>query len=71
MPTDDGGEPKNRMDNEAADFYRRAREIYLEIARREPERFRTVDASQPVEEIHSKVAEIVAEFLNGKEKMET
>jgi dTMP kinase len=57
------GEPKNRMDDETADFYRRVRASYLEIARREPERFRTLDASLSIEEIHSNTAEIVIEFL--------
>jgi dTMP kinase len=68
--SDDGGEPKNRMDDETADFYRRVRASYLEIAQIEPKRFRMIDASQPVEEIHSKVSEIVTEFLNGKRKTE-
>ena len=69
--TDNDGEPKNRMDEETAEFYRRVRESYLEIARKEPERFRTVDASLPVEEIHSKVSEIVTDFLSEKRKSET
>jgi dTMP kinase len=68
---DDQGEAKNRMDAEAADFYKRVREAYLEIARLEPERFRTVDASLSVGEIHSKVSEIVTIFLeNEKRKTE-
>jgi dTMP kinase len=58
-------EPKNRMDDENIDFYRRVREAYLELVRLEPERFRTIDASLPVEEIHSIVSEIVAHFLEN------
>ena len=65
---EEGGEPKNRMDVETTDFYHRVREAYLEIARREPERFRIVDASLSVEEIHSEVSAIVTEFLEKKNK---
>lgn len=64
--SNDEGEPKNRMDDETADFYRRVRACYLEIARSEPQRFRAVDASLPVEEIHSRVWKIVVEFLKSK-----
>ena len=64
--THENSEPKNRMDDETADFYRRVRDSYLEIARREPKRFRTLDASLSVEEIHSEVAEIVIGFLEKR-----
>jgi thymidylate kinase len=42
------------------------REAYLDIIRREPERFRIVDASLSVEEIHSKLSEIIAECLENR-----
>lgn len=61
-----GGEPPNRMDGETTDFYKRVREAYLEISRREPKRFRIVNASLSVEEVHSKVSEIVTKFLAKK-----
>lgn len=68
----DGGEAKNRMDDETSDFYKRVREAYLEIAKREPERFRTIDANRSIQEIHSQVSEIVTKFLeNGKQKTES
>lgn len=54
---------RNRMDLETAEFYARVRNAYLEIALREPERFRVIDASRSVEEIHAKVLEIVKKFL--------
>lgn len=53
----------NRMDSETSDFYNRVRQAYLQIAEREPKRFRIIDASISVSEIHSKVLEIVMEFL--------
>ncbi len=67
---DDAGEQKNRMDSETADFYGRVREAYLEIARRQSERFRTVDATISIEEIHAQVSEIVMSFLNSKRNLE-
>lgn len=65
---DEGDEPKNRMDDEERDFYSRVREAYLEISLKEPERFLVVDASSSVEEIHSKVSEIIHEFLETNHK---
>jgi dTMP kinase len=59
-----GDEAKaNRMDFETAEFYKRVREAYLQIAERESDRFIVVDAEGSVEEIHTKVVEIVADSL--------
>lgn len=60
----DSGERKNRMDDETGDFYRRVRESYLQIAARESERFRVIDAEGSTGEIQRRVVEIVSEFLN-------
>ncbi len=54
---------KNRMDEETAEFYTRVRSSYLGIAKREPERFRVIEASGSVEEIHSTVVAIVSDKL--------
>ncbi len=54
---------RNRMDAETAEFYGRVRDAYLQMAAREPKRFRAVDASGPVEEIHSVVLDIVIKIL--------
>jgi len=72
----DGGERKNRMDMETSDFYSRVRAAYLQIAETEPERFRIVEASDSIEEIHQQVLKIATNFLmenvfsNGKRKVE-
>lgn len=57
---------KNRMDAETADFYERVRDSYLKIAQKEPKRFRVVDANDSIEEIKTKVLEIVTKFLKDK-----
>lgn len=54
---------KNRMDQETADFYERVRAAYLKIAEREPERFKIIDATGSIEEVHARVSRIVTNFL--------
>jgi len=58
---------KNRMDAETTDFYERVRKAYLQIAEREPNRFRILDANGSIEEIKAKVLEIVTEFLKSEQ----
>lgn len=58
----DAGEA-NRMDGETAEFYARVRDSYLGIARREPERFKVIDAAGAIEEIQARVAETVSTRL--------
>jgi dTMP kinase len=55
------------MDQETTDFYERVRAAYLKIAEKEPERFRVIDASGSIEEVHAKVSEIVKDFLGNPE----
>jgi dTMP kinase len=66
----DSGQQKNRMDAETTEFYKRVREAYLELSRNESKRFKIVDASPSIEEIHSKVTEIVIKFIAGKHSAE-
>lgn len=54
---------QNRMDREDAEFYTRVREAYLAIGRREPKRFKIIDASGSIEEVHHKALEIIDRFL--------
>lgn len=60
---DNSDSKRNRMDQETAEFYARVRESYLGIGRRDPERFRHVDASGNIEEIHAEVKRIVSEVI--------
>ena len=54
---------KNRMDEETLDFYTRVRDAYLSIAKREPYRFRVIDASGSPAETHGNTIEIVARLF--------
>jgi dTMP kinase len=56
----------NRMDFETAEFYTRVREAYLGIARREPKRFRIINANGSIEETHRLVLEIILKSLKIK-----
>lgn len=60
---DENHTKKNRMDEETGEFYTRVRKAYLEIARREPERFRVIEATGLMEEIHTNVVSILSETL--------
>jgi dTMP kinase len=52
------GDQQNRMDKENFDFYFRVREAYLALAKRESYRFRIIDASGSIEEIHAQVMKV-------------
>lgn len=60
------GEKKNRMDSETNEFYGRVREAYLRIAEVEKERFKIIDASGSINDIHKIVLQLVLNFLDEK-----
>jgi len=49
------GKALDRFEREARDFFDRVRSTYLEIARKEPERVRVIDASGSVEAIRKSI----------------
>jgi len=56
----------DRMEREAISFHRDVRSAYLEIAKREPDRVRVVDASRTEEEIEREIVAIVEEALRAR-----
>ena len=56
---------QNRMDRETTEFYGRVRAAYLGIAKREPARFRIIDANGSIDEVHRQVLDIVDGFLES------
>ena len=60
---DEMGELKNRLDKENSEFYERVRQAYLEIIDKEPKRFRVIDATLSVQEIHAQALEVLTNFL--------
>ncbi len=54
---------QNRMDRENASFYARVRDAYIAIGQREPKRFKVIDASGSIDEVHAKVTKLIGDFL--------
>jgi dTMP kinase len=57
------GGRETRLEEQAIEFHRRAREAYHELARREPERFRLIDGAGTPDAIAAKVWTEVAPLL--------
>jgi dTMP kinase len=45
----------DRFEKEKHDFFERVREMYLQRAKAEPQRYRIIDASQPLDEVQSQI----------------
>jgi dTMP kinase len=56
----------DRLDSEDADFHKRVRNAYLEIAKAEPDRFRVIDARGSAQETQKAVMKIVMPFLQER-----
>jgi dTMP kinase len=54
-----GREWQDRFEQERAEFFGRVRSAYLDIAGREPDRVRIVDASQPLAEVQAAITEVL------------
>jgi len=60
------GESADRFEQEERSFHERVRQGYLKLAEEEPERFKTVDASQEPEAVSTDIWAILKkEFLTG------
>jgi dTMP kinase len=59
-----GGEHPDRFEKETLALHERRRQIYLDIARKEPERCKLVDASQPAADVTQAIAVLVDEYLH-------
>lgn len=49
------GKEKDRMESAGFEFHTKVRNGYLEIAKKEPERIKVIDASKSIEKIHQEV----------------
>ena len=58
------GNNKDRMESAGIEFQEKVRKGYLELAKKEPNRIKLVDASKSVEEIHNCVVEILKNYIN-------
>jgi dTMP kinase len=63
-----GGPPEadqTRMDEQAADFYRKVRDAYARLAAREPARVRVIDGRADVETVARAVWDVASPFVAG------
>jgi dTMP kinase len=60
-----GGDGPDRFESERREFFERVRSAYLERARREPQRFRIVDATGTVENVERAIRECLAPLLGA------
>jgi dTMP kinase len=58
-----GSSPTNRLDREPLEFHARVRARYLELAAREPRRWRVLDATQPPDELERQAWDALAAWL--------
>lgn len=54
----------DRFEREQMDFFERVRETYLNQAKAEPDRFRIIDASRPLEDVTSQLSVAISTFLS-------
>ncbi|MGB5607333.1 MAG: dTMP kinase, partial [Gammaproteobacteria bacterium] len=52
----------DRFEQETVEFFERVRQAYLEMARTQAERYRVIDASQPLEVVQQQLLAILGSF---------
>ncbi len=57
----------DRFEREQNRFFEAVRQGYLEIATREPERVRVIDASQSLDDVQSQIERVMADFLEAED----
>jgi len=57
-------EDADRLEQESMKFHKKVREGFLEIAKKEPERFFVLDGKKSIKEIHEDVIELINKELN-------
>lgn len=55
----------DRFEVQGQAFFDRVRHAYLEMAQREPQRLRIIDASQPVDDVRKQIATVLDDFIAG------
>jgi dTMP kinase len=57
---------QGRFESQGLSFYKRVRNGYLAIARKEPRRVKVVQANRPVAEVHTDICKLVDSFLDRR-----
>lgn len=58
----------NRLDLEELDFHLKVQSGYFEIIKREPNRFKIIDASKSIEEVYEETLQVILEKITQKNK---
>ncbi len=56
----------DRFESETKQFFQKARNAYLEMAAAEPERFRIINADQPIEILHEELLKLLLPIISNK-----
>lgn len=56
----------DRIEQEELDFFERVRQVYLQRAQADPERFAVIDASESLEKVQENIALVLEKFLKDK-----
>ena len=56
----------DRLEREALEFHLKVRQGYLELSKKEPERWRVLDASKPLSVVQTEFRKLFVDKLNGK-----
>ncbi|MDF1512177.1 MAG: dTMP kinase [Anaerolineae bacterium] len=59
-----GGEILNRLDRETLAFHQRVRQGYLDLIKADPARWRAIDGSGTIQEVHGAVKEVLKKALS-------
>ena len=59
------GKTKDRMESAGMEFFNRVRNGYLAIAQEEPNRVKVINSADTIENIHTKVVELVEEVIKA------
>lgn len=60
------GGSKDRLESEVKEFHQKVSEGYLELARKDPDRFAVIDADKPIEEVKKQVKTALDNLLSTK-----
>ena len=56
----------DRFESEALAFFERVRQGYLDIAQRDPQRVRVVDASRDLEQVSRSIRQLIGDFIQAR-----
>jgi len=54
---------KDRLESEAKHFHEKVRMGYLDLAKKESQRIKVIDASKSIEEVHNQVIKVIEQFI--------